>query len=298
MVVETLEELEEELGLDGLSGVKIDDVLAALRVVYIGQEKTGTIGIPMVDVEDLYKSKLDILMEKELVYTVPHAGVWDHGYRCTDVGTRIGSELMRMYIKENEKVLTRILESYPKKLLTWWVDTYFAETDTGHLSSHVTQLNFKWVAKELINALDALELSEGLRRKLVNMGVAVETFKRQETVIPPEFNEFLKSFTTEIDEEENLYGVFRALKDYGDQKLYYREELLDKLTLYGYSEEKLIELVNEISELGLTSSYTDYSEVDDPKVRPFEILDNNGYNLFLEERFAVPFKESLLEETS
>ncbi|MFQ5815553.1 MAG: hypothetical protein ACE5G7_03555 [Candidatus Hydrothermarchaeaceae archaeon] len=298
MVVETLEELEEELGLDGLSGVQIDDVLEALRVVYIGQEKTGTIGTPMVDVEDLYKSKLDILMEKELVYTVPHTGVWDYGYRCTDPGTRMGSELMRRHIEENEKALTRLLESYPKKLLTWWIDTYFTETDTGHLSSHVTQLSFKWIAKELIQALDALELSEGLRRKLVNMGVAVETFKRQETVIPPEVAEFIRRFTTAIDEEENLYGVYRALKDYGDQRLVYRNELVDKLSLYGYTEEKLIELVTETGELGLTSPYTDYSQVDDPKVRPFEILDYNGFNLFLDERFAVPFKESLLEETT
>lgn len=298
MVVETLEDLEEELRIDGLSGVQIEDVLEALRVVYMGQEKSGTIGIPMVDVEDLYKSKLDVLLEKKVVYTVPHTGVWHYGYRCTDAGGNIAPDLMKRYIEENEKALTRLLQSYPKKLITWWVDTYFTETDTGHLSSHVTQLSFKWIAKELLQALDVLELSEGLRRKLINIGVAVETFKRQETVIPPEFNEFLKGFTTTIDDEENLYGIYRALKDYGDQRLYYREDLLDKLSLYGYNEEKLIDLISETNELGLTSPYTDYSQVDDPKVRPFDILDNNGYHLFLDERFAVPFKESLLMETT
>ncbi len=297
MAIEKLDDLVNELKADGISRPMIDEILEALRVVYIGQEKSGTIGIPKIDVEDLYKTKLDILLEKGVVYTVPHAGIWDYGYRCTEVGTAIGSELMKQYIKEHEKELTKLLEKYPKKLLTWWVETYFNETDTGHLSSHVSQLSFKYIAKELIKALDALEITEGLRKKLVNMGVAVETFDRKETVIAPEFKEFLRKFTISYDEEANTYGAYYTLKNFAERRITTRDELVGEMMKYGYTEENIIEIIKEMSELGLTTGYTDYSKEENQMEEPFRIVDHNGYLAYIEEKYAIPFRESLLKET-
>jgi len=296
MALEDLKGLEEELKHDGLSKTAVQEVLDALRVIYIGQEKPETIGIPKIDVEDLYKSKLDVLIKKGIVYTVPHAGAWDYGYRCTELGTKLGSELMKRHIKENEAEIRRFLSMFPKKLLTYWFETYFTKTPSGHLSSHISQLSFKYVTKELIKALDVLEIAEKIRMKLVNFGVAVEAYDRKITIVAPEFAEFIKEYTTPIEGEKNLYGIFKAFHDYAERRITMREDLLNALGKYGYTEKDLIEFLKETSELGLTTPYTDYTKEENAGAEPFAVLDYNGFLGYIEERFAVPFKESLTQQ--
>lgn len=298
MALENLKDLEAELKGDGLNRVTIEEVLEALRVVYIGQEKSGTIGIPKVDVDDLYKTKLDTLVKKGLVLVTPHSGVWDYGYRCTESGNKIGSELMKRFIKENEATLRKQLALYPRKLLSWWFDAYFTKTDTGHLSSHISQLSFKYVVQELIKALDVLELTEGLRKKLVTMGVAVEAYDRKITIIPPEFADFVKEYSIPLEGEKNMYGIFKTFRDYGDRRITQRNDLLEALKKSGFTEKDLMEFLNETSELGLTTKYTDYTKKENLGKEPFAILDYNGFLGYIEEKFAVPFKESLLETVS
>ena len=296
MAIEGLSDFEEELRASGLRRVAIEEVLEALRVVYIGEEKPDTIGLPKIDVEDLYKSKLDILIKNALVYTVPHAGTWDYGYRCTELGTRIGEEAMKRHLKEHEAEIRRFLGMFPKKLLTYWFESYFTKTPSGHLTSHISQLSFKYVTKELIKALDVLELSEKIRRKLIDFGVAVEAYDRKITVVAPEFAEFIKEYTAPIEGEKNMYGIFKTFHDYADRRITIREDLLNALSKHGYTEDDLIQFLNETSELGLTTPYTDYTKEENASEEPFAILDYNGFKGYIEERFAVPFKESLMQE--
>ncbi len=297
MALENLDALLEDLKLDGLSNIQIDEVLEALRAVYIGQEKSDSIGIPKVDIEDLYRTKLGILNQKDLVYTVPHTGAWDYGYRCTENGTAIGSELMKKYLEENGEDIRRYLDRYPKKLLSWWIDSAFNKTDTGHLTSHIAQLSFKHVVQEMIKALDILEICEKIRRKLVTFGVAMETYGKEITVLPPEFAAFMVEYTASasLKEETNTYGVFRTLRDFADRRITQKDDLVETLSKYGYNEGELIKLLKEMSELGLTTQYVDYSIEENIDKEPFEVLDYQGYLGYIEERFAVPFKESLME---
>ncbi len=294
--MENLDSLVEELKEDGFSSIDIDGILEALRVVYTGQEDTKGIGVPKVDIEDLYKTKLDILLQKALVYTVPHTGAWDYGYRCTDNGNAIGADLAKRYIEENDAALRRLLDKYPKKLLSWWIENSFAKTDSGHLTSRAAELSFKYVVKELIKALDVLEICEGLRRKLVTLGIGVETYEKDITVFPPGFADFMTGYTVSLKEETNTYGVFTTLKDFADRRITQRDDLVETLSKYGYNEEKLIELLNAMSELGLTTPYTNYSIEENAGEEPYKVLDYQGYIGYIEEMFAVPFKESLMEE--
>ncbi len=298
MVLETLKDLEAELKGNGLSKAVIEDILEALKIVYIGQEKSGTIGIPKVDVDDLYKTKLDTLVKKGLVEVIPHSGVWDYGYRCTGAGNKIGSELLKRFMKENESAIRRQLNLYPKKLLSWWFDSYFTKTDTGHLSSHISQLSFKYVVQELIKALDVLEVTEGLRKKLVSLGVAVEAYDKKITILPPEFADFIKEYTVPLEGEKNTYGIFRTFRDYADRRITQRNDLLEALKKSGFTEKDLIGFLNETSELGLTTKYTDYKKEENAGKEPFAILDDNGFLGYIEEKFAVPFKESLMQTAS
>ena len=294
----TLEDFKKELAEEGYSPLQISDILEALRVVYIGQEKPETIGVPHQDVDELYKTKLEILMRKDMVHTVKHAGAYDYGYRCTEKGEAVAREEMQRFLNENLERIKKELDLYPKKLLKFYFDYSYQRTDSGHLTSRISQLSFKYAVQKLIKAWDVLEICERLRRKLVNFGVAVETFDKKITVIAPEFADFIEEYVKEVyAEETNYYGVFKTLHDYANRRITEREELVKRLSRYNFTEEELIELINETSELGLTSEYTDYSDEENAKKEPFAILDYEGFIAYIEERFAIPFKEAILENT-
>lgn len=293
----TLEDFKKELAGEGYSALQISDILEALRVIYIGQEKPETIGVPHQDVDELYKTKLEILMRKDMVYTVKHAGAYDYGYRCTEKGEAVAKEEMQRFLNENIERIKKELDLYPKKLLKFYFDYSYQRTDSGHLTSRISQLSFKYAVQQLIKAWDVLEICERLRRKLVNFGVAVETFDKKITVIAPEFADFIEDYVREVEAETNYYGVFKTLHDYANRRITEREELVKRLSRYNFTEEELIELINETNELGLTSEYTDYSKEENAKKEPFAILDYEGFIAYIEERFAIPFKEAILENT-
>jgi len=326
MGYENLEAFEKELEDEELLGKEKEKLLDALRIIYIGQEKEGTIGIPHGDVDTLYENEIAKLLEKNLIYTVPHTGIWDFGYRCTERGNLIGSEILRKVIDENREELKRFLSKFPPKLLTYWFQYAFEQTNTGHWSSRVPMHSFKYIVTKILDSADILNLAERVRMGLISLDVAVKTFDGNITVIAPEFGEFFQQYLVDISGGVNEYGVYQTLIDFADRRGFStRDELLERLSRYGYTEDRLEELVNDMAELGLTSRYLrvrikdeeeeegeEEEEVDEEikklkeeiigertvtfvEDRPFRVYDRNGYEAYLKEVFLEPFKEELLE---
>jgi hypothetical protein len=323
MAYENLEAFENELEEEELLGKEKGKILDAIRIIYIGQEKEGTIGIPHGDVDTIYENEVAKLMDKEMIYTVPHTGVWDFGYRCTERGNLLGSEIMQKVMEETEEDLKKYLDKYPPKLLTYWFQYAFEKTNSGHWSSRVPMHSFKYIVTQVFDAVDIFDLAERLRKGLISLDVAVKTFDGHITIIAPEFGEFFQKYLVDISGGVNEYGVYQTLIDFADRKGFSnRDELLDRLSRYGYTEEQLEELINETADLGITSQYLlsrinteddlDEDEEEDEEIkklkeeiigersisfaedRPFRIYDRDGFEAYLKEVFLEPFKEELL----
>jgi hypothetical protein len=319
-----LEVLLTELEGEELLGKEKEKIIDALRIIYIGQEKEGTIGIPHGDVDTIFENEVGKLLEKELIYTVDHTGVWDFGYRCTEQGNLIGHDIMQNVITENEGELKKFLGRIPSKLLTYWFQYAFEKTNSGHYSSRVPEHSFKYIVTKQLDSIDILNIAEKVRKGLISLEVAVKTFDGSVTVFAPEFGDFFSQYLVDISGGVNEYGIFDTLIAFADRRGFStRDDLLDKLSRYGYTEAQLEELINEMGDLGITSKYltqkinTDDDLEDDEEVdeeikelkeeimgertisfmedRPFRIYDRDGFEAYLKEVFLEPFKESLLE---
>ncbi|MFQ6136418.1 MAG: hypothetical protein ACE5PM_04470 [Candidatus Hydrothermarchaeales archaeon] len=304
MAYENLEAFEKELEDEGFFKKQVQKTLEALRIIYIGQENIGTIGIPHGDVDAAYEREIEYLIENGLVYTVPHTGVWDFGYRCTDDGNAIGAEIVQRTLEENEGDIKKFLDKFPKKILSYWLANGFEVTKSGHLTSRTAYLSFAYIINKVLEAVDIFNLCEVARKGLISLDVGVKSYDGQITVLAPEFADFIREYTVEIGEETNEYGIYKTLVDFMDRRGFSsRTDLFDRLEQNGYSEDQLEELINDAAELELTTRYIrsevlleedeelDEEDVDD--IPPFEVMDREGFVGYLKEIFIEPMKESL-----
>ncbi|RMF91821.1 MAG: hypothetical protein D6733_00060 [Methanobacteriota archaeon] len=323
MAYEHLDAFVKELEGEDLLGKERDKILDALRIIYIGQEKEGTIGIPHGDVDTIFENEVARLLDMGMIYTVEHTGVWDFGYRCTEKGNLVGHDIMRKVIDETGEELRRFLDRIPPKLLTYWFRYAFERTDTGHYSSRVPMHSFKYIVTKVLESADILNLAERVRKGLISLDVAVKTFDGHITILAPEFGEFVEQYLVDIGEGVNNYGLYQTLIDFADRRGFStRFELLERIERHGWTEEQLMELVNEMAELGITSRYLaepiteesleEEDEEEDEEIRklreeiigertisfvedrPFRVYDRDGYEAYLKEVFLEPFKEELL----
>jgi hypothetical protein len=325
MVYESLDAFVETLEGEELIGNEKEKVLDALRIIYIGQEKEGTIGIPHGDVDTIFENENGRLLDMGMIYTVDHTGVWDFGYRCTEDGNRIGSDIVKKVISESRADLKKFLDRIPPKLITYWFQYAFEKTNSGHFSSRVPMHSFKHIVTKVFDSVDILDIAEKVRKGLISLDVAVKTFDGNVTILAPEFGEFMKQYIVDLGGGVNAYGTYQTLIDFADRRGFStRDELLERLSRDGYTEEQLEELVNEMGELGITSSYlveqiTDEDDLEDEEEdeeikelkkeiigertisfaedRPFRIYDRDGYEAYLKEVLLEPFKEELLAKS-
>jgi len=325
MAFENLDEFVKGLEELDLLGKEKEKVIDALRIIYIGQEKEGTIGIPHGDVDTLYEGETSTLLDQDMIYTVDHTGIWDFGYRCSEKGNLVGSEIMKKALGVNEDEIRAFLERFPSSLLSYWFNYAFEKTNTGHLSSRVPMRSFKWIVQNVLDSIDVLNAAERIRKGLVSLEVGVNSFDGKVTVLAPEFADFFERYLVDISEGMNSYAVYQTLMDFTDRKGFSsRDELLERLERQGYNEDQLEELINATAELGITSAYLreritgDEDEEDDEEEadeeikvlkeeilserrisfvedRPFTVHDRDGFDAYLKEVLLEPFKEALSE---
>ena len=321
MVYENLDAFVEELEGEDLIGKGKEKVLDALRIIYIGQEKEDTIGIPHGDVDTIFENENGRLLDMGMIYTVNHTGIWDFGYRCTERGNLVGSEIIKKVIEESEDDFKKFLDRIPPKMITYWFQYSFEKTNSGHFSSRVPMHSFKYIVTKVFDSVDILDIAERVRKGLISLDVAVKTFDGKITVIAPEFGDFLEQYIIDLGGVSS-YGIYQTLIDFADRRGFStRGELLDRLNRQGYTEDELEELVNEMADLGITSKYLaqpiseddDFEDEDEDEEtkalrdeiigeraisfaedRPFRIYDRDGYEAYLKETLLEPFKEELL----
>ncbi len=303
MAYENLEAFEKNLEGEGLFTKQIQKTLDALRVIYIGQENEGTIGIPHGDVDATFERDNEYLKNNGYVYTVPHTGVWDFGYRCTEEGNTIGHEIMERTIEEGREDITKFLDKFPAKVLTYWFAMGFEVTKSGHLTTRTAYLSFTYIINQILDAVDVFNICEVVRKGLISLDVAVKTYGGKITILPPEFAEFIREYSVDIGSETNEYGVYKTLLDFMDKRGFSaRSELFERLERNGYTEEELEALVNDAAELDLTTRYIradvlmeqdkELDEDDVDWMPPFEVVDREGYIGYLKEVFLEPMKEA------
>lgn len=284
---DVIEELASEAGLfpseirdvDGLRqklqmeyGYEADEVrgvLAALRYVYTGQEKEQSIGVPHAAAEGRYQDEIDTLQRLGLVEEEHYTGKYDYGYRTTQLGEDLGSELVRELLDENAEEITQLFDRFDDALLSVLVRFGFGKTDTGHLTDRGSVLG----GVQPPDIWDIYELKEQYRtftQKLRDLGIAAYynvDFSR--TVLPPEFRDFLNQRAdTELDSVMRDIEVYQVLLDYAEGDLENRYDILDQLD--AASEADFKSIVEDFYEQNLTSRYLSNQET------PLLIKDADG----------------------
>jgi hypothetical protein len=289
---EVIEEMAEEVGLlpdrlrdvddlraklekqYGFNTEETSQVLEALRIIYIGQEKESSIGMPHEYVDKEYESEVDSLKRLGLVREEHYTGKYDYGYRTTGIGSQIASELVRDNIDERAGEIDEVLSSYEPAVLSMIYKFGFNKTDTDHLTNRGARTTFDhgtepWAVDELTDRYKKFQ------RDLEELDLAVRYDRR--VVLPPELDEYLRgNINTEVDGIMRDIELYRNILDYVEGEMETRRELLKSLDIA--TENELEKEIEELYEEGLTSKYLDQQET------PLLIKDKEGVKEHVEEK--------------
>ena len=265
--IKDLDDLRNKLqNLYGYDSKEVSRVFDALRTIYVGQEKESTIGIPHEDIDPEYANEIDTLQRLGLAKEQHYTGKYDYGYRATAIGDRIGSELVREYIDEYEDEIQRIIEGYTDTEVGSFVNFGFERTDIGHLSTRGAELASSH-SDSLIEDETIQEHYTKFLTQLLDIGLAVRHSEGHFTVVPAEFDDYLRTQGVGLSKAMQRLELYRAIKAYATGKLGSREELLANLDTA--TEDDLVEVISSLHQEGLTSRYLRRDEA------PFLVKDKN-----------------------
>ena len=265
--IKDLDDLRNKLqNLYGYDSKEVSRVFDALRTIYVGQEKESTIGIPHEDIDPEYANEIDTLQRLGLAKEQHYTGKYDYGYRATAIGDRIGSELVREYIDEYEDEIQLIIDGYTDTEIGSFVNFGFKRTDIGHLSTRGAELASSHT-DSLIEDETIQEHYTQFLAQLLDIGLAVRHSEGHFTVIPAEFDDYLRTQGVGLPEAMQRLELYRAIKAYATGNLESREELLANLDTA--TEDNLAEVISSLHQEGLTSRYLQRDEA------PFLVKDKN-----------------------
>lgn len=297
---DVVEEMAEEIGLlpariqdaddlqnklENLYGFNSEEtirVLKALRIIYIGQEDEGTIGLPHETIDSEYANEIDALKRLKLVREKHYTGMHDYGYRTTAVGEEIGSELTREILDERESDIESVLDSYKNELLAVLIQFGFNKMDTGHLSDRGAELSGQYV-EDIWDIRELLDEYQNFTDQLIDIGIGVNNDPdNRRVVLPPEFYDYLRqrenNSLTEVMKEIEIY---QTILNYANNNLESRADLLANLDMA--TEKGLQAQIREFQQDGLTSRYLEGRDA------PFLIKDKEA----VEERIAQDMENLL-----
>ncbi|WP_254810068.1 hypothetical protein [Natronosalvus amylolyticus] len=255
---------------------RVSRTLEVLRLVYTGQEQTGTIGVPHTDIGLEYSKAINTLRQLDLVQKHEYTGKYEFGYRTSDTGTYIGSKLVHEFIKDRKDALQRIIGDYPEPLLRYFLNFGFTETDLKYLSTRQAPLPASY--SPLIEDERIQNPYEEFLDRLVDIGVAVRHSDDQFTVLPPEFKRFLEKRNLGTIDDAKRLEIAMAVKTYAAGNVESRERLLELLVTA--REFDLREQLTAFHREGLTSEYRDQDTA------PFTITDSDRLETRLDQDIA------------
>ncbi|MFP8888519.1 hypothetical protein ACLI4U_01965 [Natrialbaceae archaeon A-CW2] len=255
---------------------RVSRTLEVLRLVYTGQEQTGTIGVPHTDIGLEYSKAINTLRQLDLVQKHEYTGKYEFGYRTSDTGTYIGSKLVHEFIKDRKDALQRIIGDYPEPLLRYFLNFGLTETDLKYLSTRQAPLPASY--SPLIEDERIQNPYEEFLDRLVDIGVAVRHSDDQFTVLPPEFKRFLEKRNLGTIDDAKRLEIAMAVKTYAAGNVESRERLLELLVTA--REFDLREQLTAFHREGLTSEYRDQDTA------PFTITDSDRLETRLDQDIA------------
>lgn len=265
--IKDLDDLRRKLkNLYGYDSGEVARVFDALRIVYTGQEKKGTIGIPHDDVDAEYTDEVDSLQRLGLVEEHHYTGKYDYGYRATGIGNRFGSELVREFIDEHEHEIQNIVDSYDNVEIGYFMNFGFERSEIGHLTTRGASLAVSY-EDSLVDDEELQERYAHFRDQLAEIGLAISHSSNSFTVLPEEFDDYLRTKETGQAEAIRRFEVYKTIKKYATEDINTREDLLEHL--YSATEADLEKIVSAFHRKGLTSRYLKRDEA------PFLIKDKN-----------------------
>lgn len=251
--IKDLEHLRQKLeNLYEYEPEEVEDVFDALAAVYVGQETASSIGIPHDDVESEFGDELQTLKRLGLIQEHHYTGKYDYGYEGTQIGNRIGSELVRERIERREGELRAVLEKYPDYEIAVFVNTGLERTDLGHLTMRSGTLGTDY-KESLLESERLLERFERFVDDVAECGLAVRRRQDGYSVLPAELHDYLATQTTSLSAALREVEIYEAIRTYETEELRTREELLDQL--HAASESELETVVESFCSDGLTSRY-------------------------------------------
>lgn len=286
-------------------------VCDTLLKIYIGQHirESGILQFEFKEEREQIKKLLqEVLITENRWYSLAL-------YITTEKGTIVAKEILRERIKENDKRLQVMLEQIPEKVLGFFIKRFVSNNLSfaaeGPLS--VTSYDEKWENHILADGR-VWVLWEKFFDSLVSIGLCVEAHSYVSTrggetrelnyVLSPEIKEYLLSkyshLTDFSKEEENSLKIFSALLS--DWYLFStshsdinnaRKKLYESLRYHLVSEELIAKIINDMSKHKITSEYRGFLS----ESKPFDILDENRYLIYLKENLIKPATDDLLMQT-
>jgi len=250
--------------------------LEALRLVYTGQEKTGTIGVPHEDLDTEYGAEITTLQQLDLVRKHEYSGKYEFGYRTTDTGRYLGSKLVHEFIEDHDDDFRRIFDDYPNPLLRYFLNFGFSETDLEYLSTRQAPLSASY--SPLIEDERILKPYEEFLDRLVEIGVAVRHSDNQFTVLPPAVKQVLEKCDLGTIDDAKRLEISMAVKTYAAGNVESRERLREFLVTA--TESDLRERLTTFHREGLTSEYQEQDRT------PFTITASDRLRTRLDQEIA------------
>lgn len=251
--IQTLGALRKKLeNVYGFAESEVQGVVSALKAIYTGQEESGTIGYPHAEAENRYgRDNIGILKRLGLVREHNYTGMYDFGYETTKVGEGVANEVVTDFIEEKREDIQETLSKYDDRMLSFLMQFGFERTDTGHLSTRHASLTLP--SEEVFEYDEMQRRYDELKQDLVDLNIAERHSEGGLTILPPEFADFITGMGEDIRDIHQQIEVHKVIRDYVNDDIESRDEMLSRLD--NTNESRLKEIIKEMNEDGLTSKY-------------------------------------------
>lgn len=295
----SLEAFVKKLEDYGLTSHEIDQLLNALRVVYISEAIGYWGGIPSGNFNEIYSNAVDMLVRLGLIERTQIIE-GRQAYRCSSLGNILASNFILKLIQNNREKINSLLNQFPPKLVAFWSQYGFSQIDYGKFEGKAMKRSKNYLFELFDDTEISVKLTE-IWNELEKIGLAVGShdnvstrggeLREHKIILPPEFIEFLRSYPyPHLRTELGRYKIFRILDDYSKMEDMSKSKLLKSISDLKIDISEIKNIVNEMYELGITTKYLDSELV------PFLIRKQEQFLKFIQERYLNPIKDSIMKE--
>jgi len=271
-----------------------------LLKIYIGQNirKEGILQSELYGQEQIQSLRSKKLIRENHWYL--------YQFLTTNEGSEFGSKLVIERIKDKEEELQNKLRDIPQRALSFFIKRHISKKLVFSIEKprwsnlwedHILADNRIWILWDrLLSALEALGLCVKTYNYVATRGGELRDLCY---VISYEVQEFLtklrapSDFTQKQEEILRLYPVLLSASRIltTDDLGYARQEYYELLKYHSVAEEQIAGIVNDMNKIKITSEYRGLLS----ESKPFDIIDQNRFQIYLDKNIIEPAVNMLLE---